>query len=397
MSSDHFKIVIVGGGAAGITVAARLANKIEPSQIVIIDPTDMHYYQPLWTLVGRGLISKEKTGRMEQSVIPKGVHFIQEAVTSFEPENNAIFTNKEKKIHYDYLVVAPGLSLNWDHVKGLKEAIGKEGVVSNYSYEYVDNTWDALRHFKGGNAIFTQPNTPIKCGGAPQKIMYLAEEYFREKGVRKDTSVIFYTPKSKIFPVEKYAHALSELIEERDIDTRFNRYLVEIQADQKLAIFEHVKTKEKETIPYDMIHVTPPMSAPSFIKNSPLSDDSGWVDIDPYTLQHHRYKNIFSLGDVINAPSITKTGAGVRKQAPVVVSNLLKLMNGQPITEKYNGYTSCPLVTSKNKVILSEFNYDLEPQESFPFNQAKERTSMYLLKRYVLPEVYWKGMLKGRL
>ncbi|WP_048600767.1 NAD(P)/FAD-dependent oxidoreductase [Rubeoparvulum massiliense] len=396
MSEQTFKVVIVGGGTAGITVAAQLARKMSPQQIAVIDPAENHYYQPLWTLVGAGVMPKEKTVHTEKSVIPKGVHWIQEAVTSFAPEENYVMTDRQTKVNYEYLVVAPGIKLNWDGIKGLKESIGKNGVVSNYSYDTVDSTWQALQNIKGGNVIFTQPTTPIKCGGAPQKIMYLTEDYLRKHNLRDKVNISFYTPAGKIFPVKKYEDAINEMIERRGIQRKFQYNLIEIIGNEKKAIFENLTTGETETVSYEMIHVTPPMSAPDFIKESPLVDASGLVEVDKHTLQHTRYANIFSLGDVINTGTPTKNGAAVRKQAPVVVANLLNAMKGQPITTQYEGYGSCPLVTGYGRLMLIEFDYSMQPKESFPFNQAKERLSMYLLKRYLLPAMYWKGMLKGR-
>jgi sulfide:quinone oxidoreductase len=391
----HHRIVIVGGGSAGITVAARLAKTLSQPDIAIIEPSATHYYQPLWTLVGGGVFPKAVTERNEATLIPQRVTWIQDAVTEFSPEDNTVLTRGGNKVQYDYLVVAPGIQIDWDKVKGLKAAIGKEGVCSNYAYEYVDKTWECLRNFKGGNAIFTQPNTPIKCGGAPQKIMYLADDYFRKTGARERTNVIFASAAGGIFAVQKYAKALDRVVARKGIEARFQHNLSEIRPETKEAVFQRLDTDEQVVLPYAMIHVTPPMSAPDFIKHSPLANEAGWVDVDKYTLQHTRYPNIFSLGDASSLPT-SKTGAAIRKQAPVLVKNLVAVMHGTPLTAQYNGYTSCPLVTSYGKLILAEFDYDGKPTETFPFDQSKERYSMYLLKAYGLPALYWQGMLKGR-
>ncbi|MEB3101674.1 NAD(P)/FAD-dependent oxidoreductase [Ferviditalea candida] len=395
-NQPKYKVVIVGGGTAGITVAAQLAKRISASDIAIIDPASNHYYQPLWTLVGAGIVPKEVTRRSEASLIPNGVQYIQDAVESFEPEKQNVVTRKGSQISYDYLVVCPGLQLDWNKVKGLQESIGKNGVVSNYAYEYVESTWQALKHFKGGNAVFTQPNTPIKCGGAPQKIVYLADDVLRERGVRDKTNIMFFHAGKSIFGVERYAKTLRQVIERKKIDVHFQMNLVEIRGDQKEAVFEHLETKETQVVSYEMIHVTPPMSAPDFIKKSPLTNEAGWIEVDKFTLQHTRHENIFALGDAAGLPT-SKTGAAIRKQAPVVVANLLSLMQNKPLTAKYDGYTSCPLVTGKGKLVLAEFDYNNNPRETFPFDQSKERISMYLLKKHMLPMFYWHGMLKGRM
>jgi sulfide:quinone oxidoreductase len=391
----HHQVVIVGGGTAGITVAARLRRTAQRLDIVLIEPSAKHYYQPLWTLVGGGVFPKEVTERDEAAVIPKGITWIQDAVTEFSPADNYVLTRDGKKVSYDYLVVAPGIQIDWDKVKGLKEAIGRGGVCSNYAYEHVDSTWESIRNFQGGNAIFTMPNTAIKCGGAPQKIMYLADDYFRRAGVREQARIIFASATASIFSVKKYADALNRVITRKGIETCFRHDLIEIRPTSREAIFEHLDSHEEVIMSYDLLHVTPPMSAPDCIKRSPLANAAGWVEVDKHTLQHVRYPNVFSLGDASSLPT-SKTGAAIRKQAPVVVTNLLAAMHGQPLPAKYDGYTSCPLVTGYGRLILAEFDYDLQPKETFPFNQAKERFSMYLLKKYGLPALYWHGMLKGR-
>lgn len=389
------QILIVGGGTAGITVAARLRRAAPHLEVAVIEPSDSHYYQPLWTLVGAGIVRKEKTRRTEASVIPPGVTWIKEAVSTFVPEENRVTTRDGRSIAYDYLIVAPGIQLNWSAIKGLPEGLGSGGIVSNYEYRTADSTWEAIRSFRGGTALFTMPNTPVKCGGAPQKIMYLAEDYFRRHGLRDQSRVVFASAGAKIFSVAKYTPVLEEIVRERQIETLFRHNLIEIRADEKKAVFQHLDTGDNVIVPYDMIHVTPPMSAPDFVRQSPLADAQGWVDVDRFTLQHTRFPNVFGIGDASSLPT-SKTGAGVRKQAPVLVKNLLAAIQGKDLKARYNGYTSCPLVTGYGKLVLAEFDYEGKPAETFPFNQAKERLSMYLLKRHLLPLLYWHGMLKGR-
>jgi sulfide:quinone oxidoreductase len=396
LANAHYKIVIVGGGTAGLTVASQLSKKVNNKEIAIIEPSTKHYYQPLWTLVGGGEASKESTQRNEADYIPKGNSWIEDSVTEFYPEENYLLTANGKKISYDFLVVAPGIQIDWDKIKGLKESLGKNGVCSNYSYQYVDKTWEYIKNFSGGTAIFTQPPPPFKCGGAPQKIMYLADDYFRKSGVREKTKVVYASAAAVSFQVKKYANTLDKVIARKGIQTKYRHNLIEIKAETKEAIFENLDSKEKITLHYDMIHVTPPQSSPNFIKQSPLANADGWVDVDKQTLKHNRYPNIFSLGDSSSLPT-SKTGAAIRKQAPVLVKNLVSAIEGKPLTSTYNGYTSCPLVTGYGRLVMAEFDYDLKPEETFPIDQSKERFSMYLLKKYLLPQIYWNGMLKGRM
>lgn len=391
MQESH-EVVIVGGGTAGISVAARLRRK--GLGVAIIEPSDVHYYQPLWTLVGGGIVPKEDTRRPEADYIPNGSTWIKDRVTEFDPDANQVVTESGKRIGYDFLVVCPGIQIDWDKIKGLPESIGKDGVCSNYSYEYVDKTWEFIRKTKQGNAIFTQPNTPIKCGGAPQKICYLAEDYFRINGLRDKIEVKFITASPTIFGSPYYAPTLAKHCEDTGIITKFKMNLTEIRPNSKEAVFQNLDTGDEVIEHYDLLHVTPPMSSPDFIKRSPLANSAGWVDVDKETLRHTKFENIFGLGDASSLPT-SKTGAAIRKQVPVVVENLLNQRSGKPLMAKYNGYTSCPLVTGYDSLIMAEFGYDLQPMETFPIDQNKERYSMFLVKRYLLPQLYWHGMLRG--
>lgn len=393
----HHQIVIVGGGNAGISVAAQLLLKNAKLDIAIIDPADKHYYQPAWTLVGSGVFDIKKTERSEASVMPKGVQWIKESVQSFEPEKNEVKTGGDVYT-YDYLVVCPGIQLNWSAVKGLTETLGKNNICSNYSFKTAPYTFECIKNLKKGKAIFHNPHTPVKCGGAPHKIMYMAADYFRKQGVLDDIDIQYWSGAGKLFAVEKYEKTLLGVCDKANIKLNFMERLEEVDGPNKRARFVGFgeKNKDVETwVDFDMIHVTPPQSAPDFIKNSVLANAAGWVDVDKNTLQHVKFQNIFSLGDASGLPT-SKTGAAIRKQAPVVVANLLSLIGQNPLDMAYTGYTSCPLLTGYGKLVLAEFDYNNQPQETFPFDQSKERWSMYMLKKEVLPRMYWNMILKGK-
>jgi len=395
MSEQH-DVLIIGGGTAGITVAAQLLQQEAAPKVTIVDPSKTHDYQPIWTLVGGGVFPREVSRRAMSEVMPRGVNWIRDRVTGFNPEKNEIQTEGGKTLGYNELIVAAGIQLNWDAVKGLPDAINKGGVCSNYGYDKVPYTWETIQAFQGGNAIFTFPATPIKCAGAPQKIMYLAEEMFRRRGIREQANVIYASATAGIFGIPKYAQALNKIVEERNIQTQFSKNLVEVRPETREAVFRDVNDSEELVLKYDMMHVTPPQGSPSFIKESPLANAEGWVDVDKHTLQHTKFRNVFSLGDCSSLPC-SKTGAAVRKQAPALAENMIAFRAEKPLTGHYDGYASCPLVTGYGKVILAEFGYDGVIMETFPFDQAQERYSMYALKAYGLPNLYWHGMLQGRM
>jgi sulfide:quinone oxidoreductase len=396
----QYSILIVGGGNAGISVAARLLRKDRRLEIAIIEPSDKHYYQPAWTLVGGGTFNVNKTVRPEASVIPKGATWIQDAVLSFQPENNQVTTKSGAVYGYDYLIVAPGIQLNWGAVKGLPETLGRNGVTSNYSIQTAPYTFECIRSMKPGmTALFTSPSTSLKCGGAPQKITYLAADYFRRHGLRGKVKVDFSTAGKLIFGIPKYAVRLQRVADRLQVNMNYRHDLIAVDGDKKEAVFR--VTAEDGSVQevrkhFDMLHVTPPQGAPDFIAQSPLANEKGWVDVDKYTLRHVRYPNIFGIGDATSTPN-GKTGAAVRKQAPVLVSNLLAVMQGREPVSRYSGYSSCPIVVGYGRLILAEFDYDNKPMETFPFDQSKPRWTMWVLKKYILPWLYWNQILPGKM
>jgi sulfide:quinone oxidoreductase len=392
---DHYRILVLGGGTAGITVAAQLRRKLKDFDLAIVEPSEKHYYQPLWTLVGAGVFPKEQSERAESAFIPREAVWIKDRVAQLLPDENCVVLGSGRRLTYDYLVLALGIQIDWNKIPGLAEGIGRQQICSNYSYEHVDYTWECVRNFRGGRAIFTVPNTAVKCGGAPQKIMYLADDYFRKSGVRDKTEILFTTPQAALFAVEKYRRTLEKVVSRKGIELRLKQNLVALDPERKEATYQNMDSGAHSVVPFDMIHVTPPMGPPEVVKSSPLANAAGWADVDKFTLQHPRYPNVFPIGDCSGLPT-SKTGAAIRKQAPVLVQNLLAAMRGQPLKAKYDGYTSCPIVTGYGKLVLAEFDYEGKPKETFPIDQSKERLSMYLLKAYGLPRLYWHGMLRGR-
>ncbi len=397
----HHRIVIIGGGTAGI-ITANLLRRAGEQDIALVEPSRHHFYQPLWTLVGGGFVPKEASVRQEAGYIPGGVFWIQEHVVELDPGRQRLTTHSGTHVSYDFLVVAPGVQLNWDAIPGLKEAIDRGNASSNYAYELAPKTWDLIRNFKGGTALFHMPGTPIKCPGAPQKIMYLAADYFRRKDILRHTSVIYGSATPSIYGVKEYAAVLNQVLARYGVDSRFNHELVAVNSEKREAVFalRSDQGEQRITIPYDMLHAVPPQTAPDFIRQSPLADpdkpQEGWVRVDKYTLQHANYPNVFALGDVAGTPN-AKTGAAATHQAPVVAANLLSVMRGKGPLARYDGYIACPIVTGHGRMVLCEIDYSGKPAPRIPvINTFQERYDMWLLKRYGLPWLYWNVLLRGR-
>ena len=436
-SSAKGKIVIVGGGLAGMSTAARLNNTLSNADITVIepDPTSVSY-QPGQTLVGAGLWDAGDITYNRDDFLPSGVKLIKGSVTAFNPDNNSVTVDGSQEVTYDQMIIATGLMLNYAAIKGLdgvitssgtdnasvKKIVGKNGVHSIYFRDGATATWKGIQELvakakahKGPEklqAVFTHPNTPIKCGGAPKKIMYLVNSRLEEAGVRDKVELTLYPNGGKMFGVPEYHEAILQQYKDRDFKWHYAHNLVEIDAEAKVATFNHhwkekgpwdedleeygvLLKSELVEVPYDFIHITPPMKAPDVVANSDVGSDKGWVPVTKETMRHVKYENVWCLGDVAAVP-MGKTGGSVRKQYKVVVDNLIAVMEGKSLPSKYEGYTVCPLITSIGTVMLAEFNWSKKPTPSFPLDPTKERWIWWLLKVYALKPMTIHGMLSGR-
>jgi sulfide:quinone oxidoreductase len=399
-TEKNYEVVIVGGGAAGISVASSILSRSPDVNIAIIDPAETHYYQPGWTLVGGGVFSAKSTVKTMASVIPDKVKWIKAAVAGFEPDSNHVILEGCEAVKYEKLIVCPGIKLNWGAIDGLIETLGQNGVTSNYRFDLAPYTWELVNSLQKGKAIFTQPPMPIKCAGAPQKAMYLSADHWFKAERLKQIEVDFYNAGAVLFGIKEYVPALMEYIEKYQAKLHFQHRLTKVDGLNKRAWFSHTTADGRiETVEadFDMLHAVPPQQAPDFIRVSKLVDENGWVDVSPDTLQHKKYPNIYGLGDVTNSPN-AKTAAAARKQAPVVAANLLFDLNKGITRSAYDGYGSCPLTVERGKVVLAEFGYGGKLLPSFPkwlIDGQKPSKLSWLLKERVLPPIYWKGMLKG--
>ena len=397
----HYDVVIVGAGAGGISVAASLKARKSCLSVAVIDPSDVHYYQPGWTMVGGGIFEPKQTSKTMGSLIPRGVKWIKAAVAAFEPQKNAVIIEGCRVIKYDRLVVCPGLKLDWAAIEGLEDTLGRNGVTSNYRYDLAPYTWQLVQGLRQGRALFTQPPMPIKCAGAPQKAMYLSGDAWFRNNALKNIDIQFMNAGGALFGVKDYVPALMKYIEKYDATLNYFHNLVSVDGSAKTATFEVRKPDtdvQTITVDFDMMHVCPPQSAPDFIRVSPLADAAGWVDVDQATLRHKSYDNIWSLGDVMNAPN-AKTAAAARKQAPTVADNIVADIRGSSPVSAYDGYGSCPLTVERGKIVLAEFGYGGVLKPSFPsflLNGTKPTRAAWFLKEKMLPPIYWQAMLKGK-
>ncbi|CVL07129.1 probable sulfide:quinone oxidoreductase, mitochondrial precursor [Fusarium proliferatum] len=404
-ASRSHKVVVIGGGSAGLAISHQLlrSGRFASEDIAVVDPAQWHHYQPGWTLVGAGLKTKEElTMSMPELIDPK-LKFYNVSVDALTPEDNSITLGTGDKVNYEHLVVAPGIKINYDSIKGLPEALAeRNGPVSSiYGYDYCDKVFPNIQRLQKGNAIFTQPAGVIKCAGAPQKSMWLALDHWKQTGLYdpKNPSgspikITFATGLPVMFGVPKYSAELEKLRQERGVEGLFQHDLVAIEGNN--AVFAN--GQDKVTKPFDFLHVVPKMGPHAFVKKSALANEAGYVDVNDNTLRHNKFANVWSAGDASSLPT-SKTAAAVTSEAPVLVSNLLRAIDGQEPEPAYDGYTSCPLLTEYGKVMLAEFKYGGVPKETFGdilgIDQAVPRRSFYHLKKDFFPWVYKNYMVKG--
>ncbi|KAL2256382.1 hypothetical protein VTK26DRAFT_1755 [Humicola hyalothermophila] len=403
----NHKVVVVGGGSAGLAISHQLllTGKFAQDDIAIVDPAEYHHYQPGWTLVGGGLKTKEELKRPLSSLLDPKLKHYPSALATFSPEDNTVTLSSGARLTYDQLVVAPGIKVDLSSIKGLPEAVSNPDapVSSIYTYETVDKVFKTIETLRSGTALFTQPAGVLKCAGAPQKIMWLALDHWKRAGLYQPGSadsspikVAFATGLPVMFGVPKYSAALEALRQERGVEGLFAHDLVEV--DGQTAVFKTADGSGLVRRPFDLLHAVPKMGPHAFVRNSALANEAGFVDVDDNTLQHKKYANVWSAGDASSLPT-SKTAAAITAQAPVLVRNLVHVMEGgKDVQGGYDGYTSCPLLTEYGKVMLAEFKYGGVPKETFAtlgLDQATPRRAFYHLKKDFFPWVYYTSMVKG--
>lgn len=398
-SARTHDVLIIGGGSAGIATAASLLKRRPGLDIAIVEPSETHDYQPGWTMVGAGIFTPQSTRRPMGSVMPKGVTWIKAQAEAFLPQENRVALSNGETRSYRMLVVAVGIRLDWAAIPGLTETLGRNGVTSNYRYDLAPYTAQLAGTLTSGRAIFTQPPMPIKCAGAPQKAMYLSCDRWRRAGVLNNMTVDFNLAGAALFGVPAYVPTLMDYIKRYGINLNFSSRLIRVDGPSQTATFEQTGPEGVELIdrPFDMLHAVPPQVPHDCIRFSPLAGESGFAEVNPATLQHPAFPNVFALGDTCST-SNAKTAAAARQQAPVVAVNLLAALDGRPMQAGYTGYGSCPLTVERGKIVLAEFGYGGKLMPSFPkwlLDGTRPTRLAWILKDHLLPPIYWQGMLKG--
>lgn len=415
-SKAKARIIIVGGGSAGITMAAYLSDMLRHVDVTIIEPSEIHHYQPGYTLIAADVFTPDEILKPTKQLIPRQVKWLKDSVTELNPDANSLTTANNGRIAYDFLVLVPGCQLDFSLIEGIsRESLGEGNVHSIYDFRSSALCRDAIKQLgtkNEGALIFTDTYTKHKCGGAPKKICLLTEHALRKRNLRQNYEIKYFANANELMKPKVYGDRLVEIFAERKVEVKYKHRLTGVDTASKKAFFDVLPepslhpipagaTHEKLVLDFEMLHFVPPMSAPDFVKNSevsaPIDNDrpGGWVKVDPATLVHPKYKNIISLGDVSGIPT-SKTGAAIRKQAPIAAANVVSIMENKEPTMSYDGYSACPIITEYGKVLMCEFGYEKKLMPTIPFlDTSIERGMWWMLKVHGLKPLYYHGMLKG--
>ncbi|MFJ6078685.1 NAD(P)/FAD-dependent oxidoreductase [Pseudarthrobacter sp. NPDC092419] len=393
-----FEVVVIGGGNAGVSLAARL-QRYGVKDVALIEPKDHHLYQPLFSHIAGGRATAQEAVRTQESVTPAGVTWIRDSAVDVDANANTVTLASGSTVAYGQLVVCPGLQYDWDTVPGLAEAVHSPHGASHYEFDLAPKAWTLLSGMTSGTAVFTMPAGPIKCGGASQKPMYLACDYWRQQGVLDKIRVVMVQPYPTVFGVPEVDRELDRKIAEYGIELRTNSELVAVDAAAQTATIRNLETGNEEQLRYDVLNGVPPQSAPDWLKATDLpaaGDDGGFVEVDRQTLRHLRYPNVWSLGDAAGTTN-SKSGGALRKQTKVLARNLVAARKGKRLSAKYNGYSVCPFTVSRDTVVFAEFDDRYRPMPTIPRVPTwNESRLSWVVDRDIFPKIYWNLILKGR-
>ena len=404
----HSKLLIVGGGDAGISVATKLVNSpimlsdkgknvLSSKDITVVDKKEKYIYQSGQTLVGGGLTSLNDIIVDNRTRTPSNVNTINQLVQKIVPKENKVVLEDGSQVSYDYLVLALGTSPQLDLIPGLRESLEDENipVATNYIPEHAVKMNRLREEFKGGRALFTMPSSPIKCGGAPLKITFLSCSGWKQKRIKYDAQYNTGTP--GIFANLFYAGALKDQLDRYGVSANTKLELVEVRGKDRVAIFKDLETEKLVEKSFNILHATPIMKAPSLLAEAGLANPNSYVNVNINTLQHNNFPNIFSLGDCADLPT-SKTLSAVNDQFHILIKNLESEMQGQPLEAEYQGYTACPVLTGNNKVMLCEFGYDQKVMQTFLRDQREPKGFFFFMKTRIFNKLALRnkcGPIKG--
>ena len=390
------KLVILGAGTAGTMMANHLRSKLNKKawEIIIVDQYKTHYYQPGFLFLPFDIYTEDQVKKTGKKFIPKDVNYIQQKIELIQPESNTVQL-EDRSLNYDILIIATGSKIAPEEVEGMKGENWQKNVFDFYTYEGALALRNKLRDFKKGKLVVHLTEMPIKCPVAPLEFAFLADSYFKKKGVRDQVDITYVTPLGGAFTKPKATATLEYLLEEKQIKV-VPDFAIERVDNEENKIVDYAD----QEVPYDLLVTVPTNMGDELMERSGLGDDLNFVPTHHNTLQSEAHENIFVIGDATNVPA-SKAGSVAHFQAETLTDNILLYIDGKELKEEFDGHANCFIETGENKALLIDFNYKQEPVEgTFPFAGIGP---LKLLKESVFNHwgklafrwIYWNMLLKG--
>ncbi len=388
----HHEVVIVGGGNAGISLAARLIRD-GAQDVVLLESESTHRYRPLLNYVGAGEAKMSSLERPAATVMPDGCTWIQDEVVSVDTDGPSVLTRSGRRISATTLVICPGLEEDWDAIPGLEESYAAGWAGSTYVVETAPLVWPALRDLTGGRVVFSMPPEPAPCSATALKPLFMACDQWRRDGVLQNIDVHLVLPGPSPIGVPKADTILEKTIHSYGIKVLRDARVTHLD-DRRVTVTTPEGDHELDDITY--AHVVPHYRTARWVAESDLAGetDAGLADVDPFTLQHRRHPAIWSLGDVADL-GIKPSGGALRKQVVVLSHNILA---SDPASfQRYDGYTVMPITVARHKLMLIEIDRDGRPAPTVSFlDLVQPRRLTWAVDRYALPLTYFKRILRGK-
>ena len=389
-------LVILGAGSAGTMMMNHLSGKLPKGwTITVVDKDPVHYYQPGFLFLPFGTYTEEEIKRPKNKFVPKGVRYVEKGIDRVDAASNVVLLEGGETLPYDALIIATGSRIAPEEIEGMMGPMWHKEVFDFYTFEGARNLRDFLATWKGGKMVVHLTEMPIKCPVAPLEFAFLADDFFKKRGMRHQVDITYVTPLSGAFTKPTASAKLGYLLEDKQITVvpDFNIMMVD-QEGRKIVSYDGME------VPYDVLVTVPTNKGDDAMARSGLGDELNFVATHPKTLQHKEHENIFVVGDATDVPA-SKAGSVAHFEAEILTENILRYLEGKTLKEDFDGHSNCFVETGNGKAMLLDFNYTQEPVEGTfpvpgvgPLSLMKESRLNHMGK-HAFKWIYWNMLLKG--